>query len=68
MDTFPQSAEFSIIDSLYNSYDILLSEGDRIHVYCEKCEDVVCELTDKPVDEMSVNELYKEIIDSHREI
>ena len=68
MDAFPESAEFSIIDSLYNSYDILLSEGDRIHVYCEKCEDIVAEMEQDVVSDMGELDFYEHIVNQHRKL
>jgi len=62
------SLTFTVIDTLYDNYTLLVNEQSGIvSVYCEECEVWVMETARDKLYDMSDTELYEIIVRAHDE-
>lgn len=67
MAPFPDSLSVLVVEDLYDNYDLAFEDGaEDVHVYCERCDDIVCVLDYGKIADDDELDLYELIVERHR--
>lgn len=68
-ETFPEEMSLVIVEDLYKHYTLGYDEDEMtIHIFCERCDDIVGTFDWERAENLGDMDLYEFIIDTHEEL
>lgn len=69
MPPFPDDMDFKLVEDVYVHYRLAIFDSVQVlYVYCEWCDDVVCQFDFETVKGLGEEELYALILSEHNTI
>lgn len=58
-----------VVDNTYIHYDLLYDDSEEtVYIHCDQCDDIVANMSYEDVVSMDEMEMYKNIVEQHRNI